>query len=85
MYYDDEGRRFNVLSGLLFGTLLGAGIALLAAPAKRRVAGGPAGKRRPPARSGKKAAARTGGDGSLKAKVLEAVAASVLDAWKRSR
>ena len=32
MYYDDEGRRFNRLSGLLFGALLGAGIALLVAP-----------------------------------------------------
>jgi len=32
MYYDDETRRFNFLSGLLFGAVLGAGIALLANP-----------------------------------------------------
>ena len=32
MYYDDETRRFNFLSGLLFGAVLGAGLALIAAP-----------------------------------------------------
>lgn len=32
MYYDDETRRFNFLSGLLFGAVLGAGLALLASP-----------------------------------------------------
>ena len=35
MYYDDESRRFNFLSGLIFGSVLGAGLALLAAPQKR--------------------------------------------------
>ncbi|HUE95435.1 MAG TPA: hypothetical protein VMN39_02190 [Longimicrobiaceae bacterium] len=34
MYYDDEARRFNFLSGLLLGALLGTGLALLAAPEK---------------------------------------------------
>lgn len=29
MYYDDQARRFNLLSGLVFGAVLGAGIALL--------------------------------------------------------
>lgn len=32
MYYDDEARRFNFLSGLVFGTMLGTGLALLVAP-----------------------------------------------------
>lgn len=32
MYYEDQSRRFNVLSGILFGTVIGAGIALLAGP-----------------------------------------------------
>jgi hypothetical protein len=32
MYYEDQSRRFNVLSGLLFGTVIGTGIALLAGP-----------------------------------------------------
>lgn len=35
MYYDDEARRFNFMSGLLFGGVLGAGLALLVAPQKR--------------------------------------------------
>jgi hypothetical protein len=35
MYYDDEGRTFNLISGLLFGGLLGAGLTLLALPRKR--------------------------------------------------
>ncbi|HET7321146.1 MAG TPA: YtxH domain-containing protein [Longimicrobiaceae bacterium] len=32
MYYDDEARRFNFLSGLLLGGVVGAGVALLLAP-----------------------------------------------------
>lgn len=35
MYYDDETRRFNFLSGLLFGAVLGAGLGLIAAPQDR--------------------------------------------------
>jgi gas vesicle protein len=34
MYYNDEARRFNFLSGLLCGSVLGAGLALLVAPQK---------------------------------------------------
>jgi hypothetical protein len=36
MYYDDQARRFNFVSGLLFGTVLGAGLALLL-PTQKRV------------------------------------------------
>ncbi len=36
MYYDDQARRFNLLSGLLAGVVLGAGIALLLAPSGLR-------------------------------------------------
>jgi gas vesicle protein len=36
MYYDDEARRFNFLSGLLLGGVLGAGLALVASPQRRR-------------------------------------------------
>ena len=32
MYYDDSTRRLNLLSGLVFGTVLGAGLALLFLP-----------------------------------------------------
>ena len=32
MYYDDETRRFNFLSGLLIGAVLGAALALIASP-----------------------------------------------------
>lgn len=32
MYYDDEARRFNFLSGLVLGAVLGTGLALAAAP-----------------------------------------------------
>lgn len=35
MYYDDETRRFNLLSGLAFGLVLGAGLALLGVPQER--------------------------------------------------
>jgi hypothetical protein len=45
MYYDDEARRFNFLSGLTLGTVLGAGLALLMAPRTRRGVG-PAWKQR---------------------------------------
>ena len=34
MYYDDQARRFNLASGLLIGTLVGAGLALLSASAR---------------------------------------------------
>ncbi len=36
MFYDDEARRFNFLSGLLLGAVLGTGLALIAAPQGRR-------------------------------------------------
>jgi hypothetical protein len=49
MYYHDEDRRFNFLSGLICGSVLGAGLAMLVAPQKgvlrplsRRVRGGAA-------------------------------------------
>jgi len=32
MYYHDEDRRFNFLSGLICGSVLGAGLAMLVAP-----------------------------------------------------
>ncbi len=35
MYYDDESRRFNFISGLLLGAILGAGVALLISPWER--------------------------------------------------
>jgi hypothetical protein len=35
MYYDDEARRFNFVSGLLLGGVLGAGLALAASPRRR--------------------------------------------------
>ena len=42
MYYEDQSRRFNLMSGLLFGTALGAGLALLLIPQDRvRVPGIP--------------------------------------------
>jgi gas vesicle protein len=34
MYYDDEVRRFNFLSGLLLGAVLGTGLTLLVRPEK---------------------------------------------------
>jgi hypothetical protein len=34
MYYHDEDRRFNFLSGLICGSVLGAGLAMLVAPQK---------------------------------------------------
>ena len=36
MFYDDEARRFNFISGLLLGAVLGTGLALIAAPEERR-------------------------------------------------
>jgi hypothetical protein len=35
MYYDDRSRRFNVVSGLLSGAILGAGLALALVPSRR--------------------------------------------------
>ena len=32
MHYDDRSKRYNLLSGLVFGAVLGAGLALLLAP-----------------------------------------------------
>jgi hypothetical protein len=39
MYYEDQSRRINVLSGLFAGTVLGVGLALLIQPEppRRRV------------------------------------------------
>ncbi|HET6762786.1 MAG TPA: hypothetical protein VFH27_03915 [Longimicrobiaceae bacterium] len=42
MYYEDESRRFNVVSGLLCGAVLGAGLALVTAPRRRARAAGAA-------------------------------------------
>lgn len=36
MHYEDETRRYNLLSGALLGTLLGSGFTLLAVSGKRR-------------------------------------------------
>lgn len=35
MHYEDEARRFNLLSGLLFGTVVGSGLALLGRTLRR--------------------------------------------------
>jgi hypothetical protein len=35
MYYDDEARRFNFVSGLILGSILGAGLALFGRPRER--------------------------------------------------
>ncbi|HEU4556731.1 MAG TPA: hypothetical protein VFS20_02740 [Longimicrobium sp.] len=40
MYYDDTTRRLNLLSGLVFGAALGAGLALLFLPEERLQSGG---------------------------------------------
>ncbi|MBA2244692.1 MAG: hypothetical protein H0W11_07025 [Gemmatimonadetes bacterium] len=40
MHYEDETRRYNLLSGMLLGTLLGSGFTLLAVTGKRRWGGG---------------------------------------------
>jgi len=40
MYYDDSTRRRNLLSGLVFGAALGAGLALLLLPEERLRSGG---------------------------------------------
>ncbi|HEV2150411.1 MAG TPA: hypothetical protein VGR37_23630 [Longimicrobiaceae bacterium] len=37
MYYEDQTRRFNLVSGLLSGAVLGAGVALLLLPDAARV------------------------------------------------
>ncbi|HEX8245350.1 MAG TPA: hypothetical protein VF541_17685 [Longimicrobium sp.] len=39
MYYDESSRRLNLLSGLVFGTVLGAGLALLFVPGERMEGG----------------------------------------------
>jgi hypothetical protein len=85
MYYDDEGRRFNLVTGLLFGTLLGAGLALLVAPQHRTQE-----SRLPTARGVRRTARRVkrGTEGaldSLRGKVMEAVAASLAEAWKGAK
>jgi gas vesicle protein len=49
MYYDESSKRRNLLTGLVFGTLLGAGLALLFAPGD-----GVAGKARFVARSARR-------------------------------
>jgi hypothetical protein len=80
MYYDDQGRRFNLVTGLLFGTLLGAGIALLAAP-HQRVA-----NPRAVRRSARRVSRRTGGAmDALREKVMEAVSSSLAEAWKSAK
>jgi gas vesicle protein len=38
MHYDDRSRRYNLFSGLVFGAVLGAGLALLLAPPNRELA-----------------------------------------------
>ena len=80
MYYDDEGRTFNLATGLLFGTLLGAGLALLVTPQKRL----------PDTRRVRRGAHRIrrgaeGRLGSLGGKLMEAVAAGIQDAMKGAR
>jgi gas vesicle protein len=79
MYYDDQGRRFNMLSGLLFGTLLGAGVALLVTPQKRF----------PDARAVRRTVRRLKretqeGADSLRGRVVEAAGAALAEAWKHS-
>ncbi len=36
MHYEDQTRRYNLLSGVLLGTLLGSGFTLLAASGRKR-------------------------------------------------
>ena len=85
MYYDDEGRRFNLVTGLLFGTLLGAGLALLVSPQQRL-----AQHRLPKARAVRRTARRVkrgteGAMDSLRGKLMEAVTASISEAWKGAK
>ena len=80
MYYDDEGRTFNLATGLLFGTLLGAGLALLVTPQRRL----------PDTRRVRRTAHRIkrgteGTLGALGGRLIEAVAAGIEDAWKGTR
>ncbi len=51
MHYEDETRRYNLLSGVLLGTLLGSGFTLLAVSGKIRWSGHRA-RRRPGWRKG---------------------------------
>jgi hypothetical protein len=78
MYYDESSKRRNLLTGLVFGTLLGAGLALLLAPGD-----GVAGKARFVARSARglgRAGRRTRGY----ARALHAsIGAAVDDAARR--
>ena len=79
MYYDDQGRRFNVLSGLIFGTVLGAGVALLMVPHARISAPVPA---RRLARDWKRRGVRAVGGG--RARLLESVVDTLSDAWTQA-
>lgn len=54
MYYEDQSRRFNLVSGLLSGAVLGAGIALILLPGHAR----PRRVRRAAARAGRSASRR---------------------------
>jgi hypothetical protein len=47
MYYEDQARRFNLLSGLLAGVALGAGIGLLAASSLPAISLPVPGRRKP--------------------------------------
>jgi hypothetical protein len=96
MYYDDEGRRFNVVTGLLFGTLLGAGITLLVTEQTRQPQPRlprmlrPPSLRPPSGRAVRRTARRVkrGTEGaldSLKGKVMEAITASLAEAWKGAK
>ena len=77
MYYDDQAKRFNVLSGLLFGVVLGAGLALLASPQKEvRVTARRAGRRTK--RRGGRTMKR------MREGVMEAVVEGLSDAWRRA-
>jgi len=76
MYYDDQARRFNVLSGLIFGTVLGAGLALLLTPQKE--------VRRPVRRAARGLRRRSGrAVGRVRDGVMETLAEGLSDAWKR--
>ena len=80
MYYDDEGRRFNLVTGLLFGTLLGAGLALLVAPQQRLA------NPRAVRRTARRVKRNTeGAFDTLRGKVMEAVASSISEAWKGAK
>jgi gas vesicle protein len=77
MYYDDEARQFNFLSGLAFGAVLGAGLALLLSPLTR----GRRSRRRLRAADWKNRAAGT--LGRLRAGVADAVPDGLATARQR--